>query len=134
MKKRMIIGAISTALFITTAAWAQTGADPIAGSSILGVEVKVLKSMASGYRASKLLGSDIYNDQGEKIGKVDDFLVGSDNNVSVAIVSVGGFLGIGAKLVAVPAGSFESNDNGQTVLPGANKKELMKLPEFHYTN
>lgn len=86
----------------------------------------------SGYRASQLLGSEIYNHKGEKIGKLDDFIVGSDENVSVAIVAVGGFLGMGKRLVAVAADLFESNAQGQVVLPGATRDRLKALPAFQY--
>ena len=100
------------------------------GGSLLAVNVEVVA--ATGYRASKLLGADIYNDAGEKIGKLDDFIVGSEANVSVAVVAVGGFLGMGSRMVAVPATSIESNEQGQMVLPGGTKDRLMALPEFRY--
>jgi hypothetical protein len=111
-------------------AWAQAGSEPVVGGSILAVNVEVVAT--TGYRASKLLGSAIYNDKGEKIGILDDFIVGSNANVSVAVVAVGGFLGVGARMVAVPATLFESNEQGQTVLPGATKEVLTALPEFRY--
>ena len=111
-------------------AWAQADSDPVVGSSILSVDIAVVST--TGYRASKLLGSAIYNDKGEKIGSLDDFIVGSNANVSVAVLAVGGFLGMGTRMVAVPASLFESNEQGQTVLPGATKDKLKALPEFRY--
>jgi len=135
MKAHKLIGMLSAAMIVTTGAWAdshgkqaQTRTDPVVGGSVLAVNVEIVA--ATGYRASKLLGSDIYNDQGEKVGKLDDFIVGSNANVSIAVVAVGGFLGLGARMVAVPATLLESNDKGQTVLPGATKEELEALPEF----
>jgi sporulation protein YlmC with PRC-barrel domain len=100
------------------------------GGAIVAVNVDVVA--ATGYRASRLLGSDVYNDKGQKIGKLDDFIVGSKAEVSIAIVSVGGFLGMGTRLVAVPAALFESNDKGQVVLAGATKDQLKGLPAFKY--
>ena len=111
-------------------AWAQADSAPVVGGTILSVDIEVVTT--TGYRASKLLGSAIYNDKGEKIGSLDDFIVGSNANVSVAVVAVGGFLGMGARMVAVPATLFESNEQGQTVLPGATKEVLKALPEFRY--
>ena len=110
--------------------WAESGSDPVVGGSIMAVNVDVVAT--TGYRASKLLGADIYNDQGEKIGVLDDFIVGSDANISVAVVSVGGFLGMGDRKVAVPASMFTSNEQGQTVLPEVTKDQLKALPEFLY--
>jgi sporulation protein YlmC with PRC-barrel domain len=59
------------------------------------------------FRASKLVGSNVYNQSGQTIGSVDDLLIGQDGKISQAVVSVGGFLGIGGKLVAVPFGEFK---------------------------
>ena len=104
--------------------------EPVVGGTLMAVNVDVVAT--NGYRASKLLKSDIYNDKGEKIGKLDDFIVGSEEEISVAIVGVCGFLGMGQRMVAVPAGLFESNAQGQVVLPGATKDRLKALPAFQY--
>jgi sporulation protein YlmC with PRC-barrel domain len=103
---------------------------PVVGGTLMAVNVDVVAT--TGYRASKLLKSDIYNDKGEKIGKIDDFIVGSEEKVSVAIVAVGGFLGMGKRMVAVSAELFESNAQGQVVLPGATRDKLKALPAFQY--
>ena len=49
-----------------------------------------------------MVGATVYNDQDQKIGKIDDILVSRDDKTSTAVISVGGFLGVGSKLVAVP--------------------------------
>lgn len=130
MKAHKLIVILSSAVIVVTSVSAQQATDPVAGGSIMEVNVDIVAT--TGYRASKLLGSDIYNDKGEKIGKLDDFIVGSDANVSVAVLAVGGLLGMGARMVAVPAGLFETNAKGQTVLPGATEDKLKALPEFLY--
>ena len=103
---------------------------PVAGSTLLAVNVDIVAT--TGYRASKLLGSEIYNHQGEKIGKLDDFIVGSEEKVSVAVVAVGGFLGMGKRMVAVPATLIKNDAKGRMVLPGATADQLKALPEFRY--
>ena len=103
---------------------------PVVGSVITAVDVE--RVATTGYRASKLLGAEIYNDRAEKIGRLDDFIVGSDEAVSVAVVAVGGFLGMGRRMIAVPADLIAGNEKGQMVLPGATKTELKALPEFRY--
>jgi sporulation protein YlmC with PRC-barrel domain len=135
MRRRAIITAVVAlllALGIAVEGWAEKAKveAPVVGGAIVAVNVEVVAT--TGYRASKLLGSDVYNDQGQKIGKLDDFIVGSEAEVSVAVVSVGGFLGMGSRLVAVPATLVESNDQGQVVLPGATKEMLKGLPAFQY--
>jgi len=130
MKNKTIFGVLCAGLIVMTNAWAESHSDPVVGGSIMSVNVDVVST--TGYRASQLLGSDIYNDKGESIGKLDDFIVGSDASVSVAVLGVGGFLGVGARLVAVPAVLLESNEKGQVVLPGATKDQLEALPAFNY--
>jgi len=135
MRRRAIITtvvALLLALGIAVEGWAEKAKveAPVVGGAIVAVNVEVVAT--TGYRASKLLGSDVYNDQGQKIGKLDDFIVGSEAEVSVAVVSVSGFLGMGSRLVAVPATLVESNDQGQVVLPGATEEMLKALPAFQY--
>jgi len=128
------VSTILCALVLVTvqlsSSFAQSGNGPVVGGSIMSVNVEVVAT--TGYRASKLLGSDIYNDQEEKIGKLDDFIVGSNEEVSIAVIAVGGFLGMGSRMVAVPAKLIESNDKNQIVLPGATKDQLKALAEFRY--
>jgi len=129
MKSHKLVSILSAAVIVATSIPAHA-TDPVAGGSIMAVNVDIVAT--TGYRASKLLGSNIYNDQGDKIGVLDDFIVGSDVNISVAVVAVGGFLGMGDRKVAVPASMFTNNQQGQTVLPNVTKDQLKALPEFLY--
>jgi len=104
---------------------------PIAGRAVLGVTIAETELVATGYRASKLLHQDVYNDKNEKIGKVDDLIVSTDGTLSVAVVSVGGFLGIAKRLVAVPVRQF-THIAPKAVLPNATKDQLKALPPFEY--
>lgn len=54
------------------------------------------------WRASELVGATVYNSDGKSIGTINDLLVSSDGSISNAVISVGGFLGIGQKLVEIP--------------------------------
>ncbi len=56
-------------------------------------------TLASGYRSSKVVGSDVYNESNDKIGKIDDLIVTSKDSVPYAVLSVGGFLGMGKHYV-----------------------------------
>jgi hypothetical protein len=74
----------------------------------------------------------VYNDKREKIGTLDDFIIGLDDKV-FAVIEAGGFLGAGGHLVAVPFKSLVLNDpSGRIVLPGANHAAMEKLPVFFY--
>jgi sporulation protein YlmC with PRC-barrel domain len=90
--------------------------------------------LTKGYRASKLTGASVYNDANEKVGTIDDIIIGQDSRALIAILQVGGFLGVGGKLVAVPYENLHLDSaGGKVVLPGANKDELKQVPEFKYT-
>ena len=103
---------------------------PARGAQLVEVDVKPL---AEAYRASKLIGASVVNDKSEKIGSVDDLIVTPGDRVLFAVISVGGFLGINGRLVAVPYSSLTVDEKGGKVtLPGATKDALTKLPAFHY--
>jgi hypothetical protein len=87
--------------------------------------------IAHGWRVSKLKGATVYNEDKEKIGKIDDFIVAKDGSLTFAIVNIGGFLGYGDYKVAVPVHRF-SQVVPKPVLPNASKEKLRKLPRFDY--
>lgn len=87
--------------------------------------------LENGVRASKVIGSTVYNEQNERVGSVDDLIMTEDDKVTVAIISVGGFLGLGSKLVAVPFGQLK-RDADRVVLTGATKDTLNGMPSFVY--
>jgi hypothetical protein len=91
-------------------------------------------ALRSGRRASKVIGSAVYNENNESIGEIDDILIPPGGSAPVAVISVGGFLGIGAKLVAVPYDrlNMAANSNGRWTLAGATKESLGSLPTFTY--
>lgn len=58
---------------------------------------------ASGqWRTSKMDGIKVYNDANENIGSINDLLMDKSGNIKIAVIGVGGFLGLGEHLVAVP--------------------------------
>ncbi|HEY5211319.1 MAG TPA: PRC-barrel domain-containing protein [Stellaceae bacterium] len=88
----------------------------------------------AGHRASKIIGTAVVNDKDESIGKVEDIMLGQNNKATMAVISVGGFLGIGAKLVAVPFDQLQwaPNDKKSLTMPNASKAELQSMPAFKY--
>ncbi|MFA5122712.1 PRC-barrel domain-containing protein [Zavarzinia sp.] len=91
------------------------------------------QSLATGYRTSKVVGSSVINEAKETIGTIDDLIVTDSERVPFAVLSVGGFLGMGTKYVVVPYSSFQVQDK-QMMLRGATKESLKALPEFKYAN
>ncbi len=89
-------------------------------------------TLATGYRTSKVVGSAVLNETGEQIGAIDDLIVTTSDQVPFAVLSVGGFLGVGTKYVVVPASALEVRDN-KMVLVGGTKDTLKSLPGYTYT-
>src|ERR1700744_5837086 len=90
-----------------------------------------VQKVAGGFRASKLIGTSVLDDANESIGKVDDLLVGTGVPTFV-ILSVGGFLGVDGRYVAVPYDALTFADN-KVILRGSTKDSIRMLPEFKYT-
>lgn len=89
------------------------------------------QSIATGWRSSKVVGSSVVNDSNEAVGKVDDLIVMPNDKAPYAVLSVGGFLGMGSKYVVVPFSSFVIRDK-RLVLPNATKDSLKSLPDYTY--
>lgn len=90
------------------------------------------QSLATGYRTSKVVGSTVVNGANETVGTIDDLIVTPNDKVPFAVLSVGGFLGIGTKFVVVPYNSLEVHDK-RMMLRDATKESLNSLPEFKYS-
>ena len=115
---------------LVIAAGAADSAAQTAGSTLISTEQ--LREVATGWSAKKqILGKDVYNDAGEKIGDINDLIVAPSRAVSYAIVGVGGFLGMGEHNVAVPVSKFKQQ-MGKIVLSGATKEALKAAPKFEY--
>jgi sporulation protein YlmC with PRC-barrel domain len=108
---------------------AATPAAPAAGVIPLGVTRIETDLVTPGYRASKLIGQEVYNEAGQKIGKVGDLVIAPDGTLSVAVIDVGGFVGLGKHRVAIPVKQL-TQVHPKVILPGATKEALKQLPEF----
>lgn len=87
--------------------------------------------LESGVRAGKIIGAAVYSDANEKVGTVDDLILTDGDKATVAIVSVGGFLGIGSKLVAVPFSQLK-RDGDKVTLLAVTRESLNTMPGFVY--
>ncbi len=62
------------------------------------------------WRASKLVGVNVYNNNNEKVGSIDDMLVDKSGSIKGIVIGVGGFLGMGEHLVALPFDQVKFSD------------------------
>jgi len=81
-------------------------ADPPADAKIERQDKKIAHDVL--LRSSDVIGMNVYNPEGKKLGDIDDVVLdGNTNRISYAVLSRGGVLGLGDKLFAVPWGAFE---------------------------
>lgn len=83
------------------------------------------------YKASELVGKSIKNLQGEDIGQIEELVIGSNGEVGYAVLSFGGFLGLGDKLFAVPWASLAHQPNREYLTLDIQPKKLEKAPGFN---
>jgi len=81
-----------------------------------------VQQLSAGYRSSKVVGSGVVNDANETSGKIDDFLVSRDGKQPYAVLSIGGFLGMGTHLVVVPYDALKFVDK-KTYCRAARKRD-----------
>jgi hypothetical protein len=81
-------------------------------------------------RASKFLGTSVYDVQNRKIGSVKELLFDRSGRIDQAVVDVGTFLGMGGKLVAIGLNDIKTDNNRLTL--DMSKEQLKAAPEFKY--
>lgn len=123
----------STALFVTVAS-AQT---PTATADRAGSAGNTISSsqLQGDWRASKVVGLSVYNDTNEKLGSINDLVMDKSGNIKAVVLGVGGFLGMGEHLVAVPLDKVKFSSEpvaytgtASTGTPGAAGGSSMSRP------
>jgi len=105
----------------------------LAGSTLVAVSVAEMRDITLGWSAKRQILGQVYNDNNERVGSVDDIIVSGDKAVSYAIVNAGGFLAVAKHDVAVPVSAFKLTDD-KLVLPGATREALKAAPRFEYAH
>ncbi len=117
------------ALLIATApvAYAQMSPTPHSSASAMagGIGTEIQPDQ---FRASKMIGSAVYDVQNRDVGKVEDLVVNKDGTVAAAVVDVGEFLGMGGKYVAVPLSNIKTDNNRLTL--DMSKEQLKEAQAY----
>ena len=95
MKSKYLAAALLGTALLTGAAFAET-----ATTDRSNINTAVHKE--GQWRSSKLIGVNVYNDNNEKIGDIQELIVDKSGKVENVVLGVGGFLGMGEHYVAVP--------------------------------
>ena len=101
--------------------------DALACSAAAGQETE-LKS--GEVRASHLLGASVKRLTGDSVGQVEDLIVSANADIRLAVISVGGVLGVGGKTVALPFSQMTVAPDGGTLFLTISEEELEAWPAF----
>jgi sporulation protein YlmC with PRC-barrel domain len=86
-------------------------------------------------KVSSLIGTDIYNLEGESLGSIKEVVVDpSTGRIAYVVVSFGGFLGLGEKLFAIPFAAFERDELKGNYILNIAKDKLIAAPGFDSKN
>jgi sporulation protein YlmC with PRC-barrel domain len=106
--KKIALAVMAAALMSTTALAQST---PPAGSTAPAarpMEPAAVQSNAQGkWRSSKLIGLNVYNNNNEKIGDINELITDSSGKIDTVVIGAGGFLGMGEHNVGVPFGQVK---------------------------
>jgi len=97
----------------------------------------VQKQGANEWRSSKLVGTNVYGPGDEKIGDINEVLIGNNGAVHAVVIGVGGFLGVGEKDVAIPFKSLnikhaDNSDKIDRISVRYTKDQLKQAPGFKF--
>ena len=85
--------------------------------------------------ASGLMRTDVYNLQDERLGRIEDLVIGGGREIAAVVVGVGGFLGIGERYAALPPNAVvltRRPDGSTRAVVDATRDALRNSPEFKY--
>ena len=82
-------------------------------------------------RADELTGKKVVNETGDEIGKVDSIVRDKKMNRVEAVVSVGGFLGIGEHKVTIALQDLGMRGDDLLAPPGTTKEKIKNMPEYN---
>jgi sporulation protein YlmC with PRC-barrel domain len=110
---------------------ASTAGQAATGGSLSGATAGATSpsSPLGGMEADRIIGMDVVNAEGKEVGEIKD-LVLDRQQVAHAVISVGGFLGIGAKDVAVPFEQLRIGQDNVTLMSDSSEAELKQMPEY----
>jgi sporulation protein YlmC with PRC-barrel domain len=98
---KTLTAALAGTALLATVASAQTPTPTTDRANTAASDTMSASQLQGDWRASKVVGISVYNDNKEKLGSINDFLIDKSGNIKAVVLGVGGFLGMGEHLVAV---------------------------------
>ena len=131
------IALVAASLALSLPAAAQTANAPATPTASTAASTTTFPSVSANEMfTSKIRGLNIYNQDNKSIGEIQDVAIGSNRDVQAYIVSVGGFLGLGERYVAINPASVDVHWDGNAkkwmAKMNATAEQLKAAPEFKY--
>jgi sporulation protein YlmC with PRC-barrel domain len=102
LTKYAVAGVAASALLANVAFAQSPSANTDTATTAAPAAPSDTSSLKGSWRTSKLVGLNVYNDSNEKVGSINDLLTDKSGDIKAVVIGVGGFLGVGEHLVAVP--------------------------------
>jgi sporulation protein YlmC with PRC-barrel domain len=147
MKRTLITAVVLAGLSAQTAAFAQSTVSPSNEPAVpMNTVPEATKesgaltpslNISRDWRASKLIGTKVTNMQDQSVGTIDDVVLNNDGKVVSVLVSIGGFLGLGEKRVAVAFKELlisRAEDGDPLVKVTLSKQSLETAPDVGATD
>ena len=112
---------------VAPGAYAQTSTMPAARAAVTSHIIQ-----SDEVRASKMIGSAVYDLQNRDIGKVSDLVLNKDGAVDVVVLDVGSFLGMGGKYVGIPISDIKTDNKRLTL--DRSKEQLQAMAAYQLEN
>lgn len=87
--------------------------------------------LSADHLLGELIGYGVVNHQNEELGNLDDIMLDLQGTVQYAVISYGGFLGVGDNLVAIPWRAIQIDQENRKVVINVTKDQLEKAPRFN---
>jgi len=101
--RNFVAAALLSVAVIGGPAFAQSAqpADRVAPTAATNTATGSKMMLKGNWRASKLMGLDVYNEANEKLGDINELILDKDGKINAVVIGVGGFLGMGEHDIAV---------------------------------
>jgi sporulation protein YlmC with PRC-barrel domain len=143
MNLTKLLSSVAVASLLAMPAFAQTSSSPATSPSTsrpattapsgAATNRATMPSDIAQMKVSDLVGKSVYSSSDERIGEVDDVVVAKSGGEAMAVIGVGGFLGIGEKDAAVPVSQLKVQGD-KIVATGATKDSLKQHAEYKKDN
>ncbi|MBL8687711.1 MAG: PRC-barrel domain-containing protein [Rhodospirillaceae bacterium] len=131
LKILLLSAAVTTGLAAPSfAQTTQPSTSPSAPATTMPATPPITAPAPGAIKGSTLINMDVKNSADEKIGDINDVIVGADGKVQQVIISVGGFLGVGTRKVAVAWNDVKVDAAADVAFVNMSREQLATVPEF----